>query len=538
MEATWLWVRAAARRTRGSLALIAMVSGLSAAVVLIALVGAQRTRSALDRAVRADDPGLIHLQSPDPKAFAALDQVPGVRAVLPSETFIGNEAVTGRGFLLNMSPRPFGSSIDRIAPLRGRLPSNAGEVLLTEQAAATLHLHVGDTFTFASQSWEQFDAFGSPDGPTGNEPPGPTVPLQIVGIGSSLLQKVQPDDAVGWVSEEFAARYDREISHVGGADGFGTVLLVWVDGGEAAIAAVQHAMDNVGPGVAFNRFATFAMPATASTGTIASGALVFALIAAVAGAGAIAVAVLRHVARLRHDLLALEVLGTTRRGAAQLCAATLVPAAVAAGVVTVVATLAASWLMPFGATARRLDPDVGALPSMLTLLAAGAVVAVTIVAMAMIGSWRWKARRGLRPAFIVPRTTSGLLGRWPAVATGVGFAVEGRGSSQPGVVRTALIAGSVGVAGVIGGALGLHVDRHDRLGQHCRCRRDALACLPESRCVCRRLGDQFGCAGQCERSQRARRCTRRTRRFDRARHASRSSPDLAERGGAEHLAGR
>lgn len=40
MEATWLWVRAAARRTRGSLVLIAMVSGLSAAVVLIALVGA------------------------------------------------------------------------------------------------------------------------------------------------------------------------------------------------------------------------------------------------------------------------------------------------------------------------------------------------------------------------------------------------------------------------------------------------------------------------------------------------------------------
>ena len=361
-------------------------------------MGAQRTRSALDRAVSADDPALIRLQSPDPTAFAGLDQVPGVRAVLPFETFIGSEAVTGRGFLLYMSPRPFGSSLDRIAPLRGRLPSNAGEVLLTEQAAATLHLHVGDTFTFASQSWEQFDAFGSPDGPTGNEPPGPTVPLRIVGIGSSLLQKLQPDDAVGWVSEEFAARYDREISHIGGVDGFDTVLTVWVDGGEEAIAAVEHAMDTVGPTVAFNRFSTFATPATASTGTMASGALVFALIAAVAGAGAIAVAVLRHVARLRHDRLGLEVLGTTtRRGAALLGAATVVPAAVAAGVVTVVATLAASRLMPFGATARRLDPDVGALPSTPTLLAACAAVAVTIVAMALIGSWRWTAWRGPRP---------------------------------------------------------------------------------------------------------------------------------------------
>jgi ABC-type lipoprotein release transport system permease subunit len=452
MEAMWLWVRAAARRTRGSLALIAMLSGLSATVVLIALVGAQRTRSALDRAVRADDPGLIHLQSPDPIALAGLDQVPGVRAVLPFETFIGSEAVTGREFLLYMSPRPFGSSIDRIAPLQGRLPSNAGEVLLTEQAAAALHLHVGDTFTFASQSWEQFDAFGSPDGPTGNEPPGPTVPLQIVGIGSSLIQKVQPDDAVGWVTEEFAARYDREISHIGGADGFGTVLYVWVDGGEAAIAAVQHAMDNVGTPVAFNRFSTFATPASASTGTMASGALVFAVIAAVTGAGAIAVAVLRHVARLRHDRLALEVLGTTRSEAALLGAAAVVPAAVGAAVVTVVATLAASRLMPFGATARRLDPDVGALPSTPTLLAACAAVAVTIVAMALIGSWRWNAKRGLRPASIVPRMTSGLLDRWPAVTTGVGFAIEGRGASRPGVVRTALIAGSLGVAGVVGGA--------------------------------------------------------------------------------------
>ena len=56
------------------------------------------------------------------------------------------------------------------------------------------------------------------------------------------------------------------------------------------------------------------------------------------------------------------------------------------------------------------------------------------------------------PAAIVPRLTSGPLGRWPAVTTGVGFAVDGRAASQPGVVRTALIAGSVGVAGVVGGA--------------------------------------------------------------------------------------
>jgi hypothetical protein len=210
-------------------------------------------------------------------------------------------------------------------------------------------------------------------------------------------------------------------------------------------------MDNVGAAVAFNRFSTFATPATESTGTMASGALVFAIIAALAGAGAIAVAVLRHVARLRDDRLALEVLGATRRGAALLSAAAVVPAAVAAGVVTVVATLAASRLMPFGATARRLDPDVGALPSTPTLLAACAAVAVTIVAMALIGSWRWKARRVL-PASIVPRLTSGVLGRWPAVTTGVGFAVDGRGARQPGVVRTALIAGTVGVAGVVGGA--------------------------------------------------------------------------------------
>jgi FtsX-like permease family len=452
MDATWLWVRAMTRHTLDGLVLIALLAGLSGAVVLIAVVGAQRTRSALDRAVAADDPGLIHLSSQDPSAFEGLNQIPGVRLALPLETFIGNEGITGTSFLLFMVPRPFGTSVDRIEPTQGRLPSDADEVLLTDQAATTLHLDVGDTLSFEAQSWDEFDAFNSPEGATGNEPRGPNVSLQVVGIGASLMQKVQPDNAVGWVSEEFAAQYDPAIAHVGGANGARAIMFAWVDGGEASIAAVAKALQEVDPPVGFSTFAAFSGPVRSSTGTMASGALVFAVAAAVAAFGAIAVAVARHLARFRGDRPALEAMGVTRRGWALLGAAMVAPAAVASGLVTVTATLAASRLMPFGATARRVDPDVGSRPSVVTLVVAGIAVASAVTAVALLGSWRRAVGRGRRPAHLVTRMMSGPVGRWPTVTTGVGFAVDGRGANQVGVVRAALLAGVLGVAGVVGGA--------------------------------------------------------------------------------------
>lgn len=61
--------------------------------------------------------GLIDLQSQDPRAFEGLQDVPGVRLALPFETFLGGVGASGTNFLLYMSPRPFGTTVDRV--LRG-----------------------------------------------------------------------------------------------------------------------------------------------------------------------------------------------------------------------------------------------------------------------------------------------------------------------------------------------------------------------------------------------------------------------------------
>jgi hypothetical protein len=91
------------------------------------------------------------------------------------------------------------------------------------------------------------------------------------------MQKVQPDDAVGWVSEEFAAQYDPAIAHVGGANGARTILFAWVDGGEASIDAVGQALQKVEAPIGFSTFAAFSGPVRSSTATMVSGALVFAI---------------------------------------------------------------------------------------------------------------------------------------------------------------------------------------------------------------------------------------------------------------------
>jgi FtsX-like permease family len=450
MGDVWLWVRATTRRALGGLVLIALLAGLSGAAALIALVGAGRTRSALDRAVAFHDPGVLNLQAEDAQAFDGLEQIPGVRLVLPFETFIGSTE-TNDNFLLYTSPRPFGTSVDRIEPAQGRLPAAADEVLLTEQAAAALRVAVGDTFSFESLSWEDFDASNSPDGPTGNEVAGPNLPLKVVGIGSTLIQKIQPDDAAGWVSEEFVAKYDSIIAHLGGVDGFRAAAFVWVDPGEGAVDAVGQAIENAEASISVNRFSAFAEPARTSTGTMASGVLVFAIVAMLAGAGAVAVAVLRYVGRFRADQSALEALGVTRRLHGLFCVASMAPAAALAGVLTVGVTLAAAQLMPFGATARRLDPDVGARPSVLVLIAAGLAVSAFVEVVAVLGARPRAARRGLPPAGAVNRLISGPFGRWPTATTGIGFAVDGRSANQPGAMRAALVAGVLGVAGVAGG---------------------------------------------------------------------------------------
>ena len=445
----WLWARATTRRALGGLALIAMVAGLSGATVLIAVVGAERTRSALDRAVVADDPAQIQLNSTDAHAFDGLDRVPGVREVLPYATFIGGTA--GKGFILYMVPRPFGVDVDRIRPARGRLPSKADEVMLTEQAADAQHLRVGDTFSFESMSPEQLAASNSPNGSTGNDQPGPTVPLRVVGIGSSLIQKAQPDDASGWVSEQFAKEFDSRIAHIGGFDGVPAIVFVWVDGGERTINAVRDAMAKVGPNVGFSRFSTFATPARTSTHIMATGVLVFAIAAAVAGAGAVAIAVARHLARFRNDQLPLQALGLSRPQRAMLGVVSVAPAAILAGLITLGAAAAASHLMPFGAIARRLDPDVGSRPSTWVLVVTGLAVVAFVNGAAFFAAWPRPARREVRPAGLASRMASGPFGRWPIVTTGVGFASDGRSANQSGAVRAALAAGVLGIAGVVGG---------------------------------------------------------------------------------------
>ncbi len=445
------------RRAWGSLVFISLVAGLGGSIVVTALLGAERTNTALPRAFAAADPPTARLESDSQSSIDSLAALPGVRAVHPLELYPGRVEGSSADVTLVVTPDPIGRTVDLVDLDEGRLPDPraSDEALLTGVLAETLGLGVGDEFEFAALSPSTLEAIFSEAGPGDQElQSGPQLTLTVVGIGEYMIDRLERsgNNATAYVSTAFSRRHASDAGHLGGASGHGGLGYLWFDHGDSAsaLADMTDRVQAASPDVKLEALGDLADPLERSNRMLAEGALVFVVAAGLALVAGIAVAVTRHLARNRVDHAILASIGASRRMIVGLGTAETVPAAALAGVLASTVTLLLARFTPFGESARRVDPDAGASPGLFVLVAAGsAVVALTVALAAAAAVMATRVRHTEDP-----RTRATPLAWVPApvaAAAGIRFALARGTGTRRVPVWSALIAGILGVAGIIGG---------------------------------------------------------------------------------------
>jgi hypothetical protein len=468
MRAVGLVARAELRRRRVSLAVLAVLTAVVVATVLATLAGARRTASALDRFMDAtaardlqvvvnsadftrDPAGVDELR----QRLAAMDGVDDVATVT-----ITPIAVSGTPYDFGAMASPDGGyfrAIDRPILVAGRLPEDGAvdEIALNETAVAQLGLGVGDQVKGPTFTPETIAGFLD-DTPATDEATGPTLELTVVGIvrtSDELAVHPTTENPGGIVSPAFfdvnsgssgftmvgyGLRVDRAVVDDAdvlafvrddvGADA--DVWVEWVDGSYAGEVRSAHR-------------------------SLATGLLVSALIAAVAGVLTVALAVNRQltVARDRHATM--RGLGMERRQRALAIAA---PSALAVVTGTVGGLLGAAGLSPLFplSVARRAEVAPGFDLDLLVLGCGGSMLVAAMLAYVAWAASRSISRRA--PAGSGRRALAAPAGRvvqraGPSATVGVTMAVAS-GSGRRGVpARSAALGALVGVAGVVGVAV-------------------------------------------------------------------------------------
>ena len=191
-------------------------------------------------------------------------------------------------------------------------------------------------------------------------------------------------------------------------------------------------------------------PGERTTHTLAVGLWVFALIAGLVSVLVANQAVARHVDGADSDHPALTALGFTRKQRMLGVMATVIPAAAAAAIVAVLASYAASSLMPVG-IARRVEPDPGLRFDPVAAGLGVLFVIATILLTAMIAAAA--ATRTRSPSHAtstrVPRAaavTPTSLG--PVASTGIRLAFDRRSPALP--VRSTILAVAAALTVLVG----------------------------------------------------------------------------------------
>lgn len=434
------------RRWRSTLALV-LLAGAVGAVVLASVAGARRTASSVERFEAESRAAHLEVNVGDASSeqierFRAHPAVEGVGVLRQLSIFTEDESV----YLPSAGPvdGSFGRDVDRARLVEGRWARGAHELNVGEGLAGRLGVGLGDTIRFASFSPEQI----TDESDEVPEPAGPTVTFDIVGIVRRPLDLGARGEAGGVIvpTTAFMERYGDEIGTFSGK----VLRIRLTDAGEAA--AVQAAARRI--------FGDSPMYQAAGVGVEGQGARsavdvaeaslwILAAVTAVAGAGALAIALARHMgagAELQPTYRALGMRGRQRWAAT---AAQALPVAIGGAVIAVTLAAAASPLFPIG-VAREAEPDGG---FRLDAAALGLGSVATVAAVLLIGSLtataasRVRARASSRPS--VPSEAMARSGIPPSMATGVGFALE-RGAARGGVpVRAAMAGATLGVVGIV-----------------------------------------------------------------------------------------
>lgn len=439
-----LWVRADWRRRSRQLVALALLAGLTGAVVLTAVAGARRTATSFGRLVVesqaadvAADVGAV-----DPEI---VDKISGLPMVdVAAEFTVVFALVDGvEADLAIWAPRDdrMGTQIERDRILRGRRPAadRPDEVVIDESTAAAADLDVGNEVSIATLTPEQVSAedyFPAR---------GPVLRVEVVGVSRGV------DDIIEGAEGGFMASPALYDTIRGEVDEFTLYLVVGlVDG--ASPADFDAAVADLIP--SSQQYETFTLQerSKAARGTIsavASGLAVFAVVAALAAIVVVGQAVGRHVAGAQGDAETLRGLGITSAGRYAAFILVALPAALGGAGVAAMTAWLASPIMPIG-FARRAEPNAGRSADWIVLgTGAIAIIALVLLAATITAIWITRARVATRRPPEPSRVSAALsrAGAGPVPATGARLALDRRAPALP--VRSAVGGVAAAIVGTV-----------------------------------------------------------------------------------------
>jgi ABC-type lipoprotein release transport system permease subunit len=453
--AVGLLARSEIRRHWRSVVVLTLLVGIVGAIVLATVAGARRSDAALGRFIgysRASSLE-INVRNPTPAQLSAFGRDPGVADFAVLHAYGLNPIGRPNLAVAAAVDEKLGTVVDRARLVAGRRanPAVADEITIGEGLAAQAHLGLGGHLDATSVTPPQLEAViaGREPGP----PAGPRLHLRIVGIVRRPLDLGDRAASGGVVvlTPAFDRAYDNRIGR------WDTVLRVQTRHGAADVRSVTAAARRL-----WGRSQFFTLQDVTSESHGAAGAIdvitvalwIFAGLAALAGAVAIAIVLSREIEQVSVDQSTLRSLGLTRR---QLLAMSAPRALLIAGGGLLLATLgavAASPLFPFG-IARRADVDAGVHFDwpVLALGALGVAAFVVLVAFfaavratrpVSIESARGARRRG--PSIV---EMAGGIGLRPPVTNGLRMALHPGNGETAVPVRSAFLGAVFGVAGVV-----------------------------------------------------------------------------------------
>ncbi|MEX1008512.1 MAG: FtsX-like permease family protein [Acidimicrobiia bacterium] len=449
MKAVRMLARAQIRRRWGSIAVLTLLVGFVGVVVLASVAGARRTATSLERFEERYRSADIEFFAGDttPEQLQALRATPGVAAVgvlRQLQLFQGDAGFLPTG---GQTDHEFGRTVDRARIVAGREAHGVHELTIGEGLAGELGLGVGDRLPFESLAPDQVDGDLASD----FDPQGPRVAFRIVGIVRRPLDLGSSGAGGGVIvpTRAFVEAYEGRIAS------FTDVLRVRTEHGDADVPPVIDAARKI------FRLSSFRAHGLASEGQGAQSAIdvttvaiwILAGIAALAGLVAIALALARHMAQVAVDQDTLRAFGLRRRERWAAAFGSAVPIAAGGALLAVVGAALASPLFPIG-VARDADPAPGFDLDWVALTAGFLTVVSLVAAASALAAVVATARHDpdfSRPA--LPTQAASRAGIPPAMATGIGFALE-RGHGRGGVpVRSSLAGASFGVLAVVAALL-------------------------------------------------------------------------------------
>jgi hypothetical protein len=442
-----LWVGTGWRRGRTAMLGVVVLSGLAAAVVLMAAAGARRTASSLERL--AGETGAVDVavdvSGVDPAAveeIAGLPVVAGSGAI--SVVFAIVDGVDQDIGLWIPHGDEGGVTVGRDLLVRGRRPTpdRRDEVVVNELTAEVADVDVGDELTVSTLTPEQIEAEDY------SPARGPRLDLRVVGVTRGPGDLIAGGDAMIGASPALLGAVDGRV------DVFATYLGVRLVS-DATVADFESALRNDvpnGDALEYDTFDVQTKPARDAISTLAVGLMIFGAVAAVTSIFVVGLTIGRQLAGMAGDQEVLVALGMSRPARVGGLVLLAVPIAIGGAAIGVVGAVLASPLMPIG-LARRAEPDPGISVDWLVLTVGFVAVAAAIIGSAALTGWRivHTQRSSLpRPtAPSLPRVVAHRLGAGPSLATGVQLAFDRRPPVMP--VWSALAGTTVTVLAVTAG---------------------------------------------------------------------------------------